>query len=100
MPQDPFGLVDVGDGQPGAFRQGQGAPVGGLSAAFRVKHRGVQRNAPAAGLGIQLGGKDDAVALGAERILFKVFFGALHGANTSRKNFCKTKYTTIFACGK
>ena len=75
--------MDLGDGQPGALRQGQGAPVRGLPAAFRIKHCGVQGNAPAAGLGIRLGGKDDAVALGAERVLFKIFFGALHGASTS-----------------
>ena len=76
-------LVHIGDGKGSAVRQGQGAEVGGLAAAFGVKHRAVQRNAPAAGLFVRFGGKDAAFAFGAEGVLFKVFFCALHGAYTS-----------------
>ena len=76
-------LVHIGHIQRGTVRQGQGAPVGGLTAAFRVEHCTVQCDAPAAGLFVRLCGKDDALALGAESVLFKVFFSALHGAGTS-----------------
>ena len=76
-------LVHVGNGKGGAVRQGQGAAVGGLAAAFGIKHRAVQRNAPAAGLFVRFGGKDAAFAFGAEGVLFKIFFCALHGAGTS-----------------
>ena len=76
-------LVHIGHIQRGTVRQGQGAPVGRLTAALRVEHRAVQRNAPAAGLFVRLCGKDGAFALGAESVLFKVFFCALHGAGTS-----------------
>jgi len=50
MPDDTRLLVDVQHPQHRAIRQGQSAPVGGLTAALRVEHRAVQRNAPAAGL--------------------------------------------------
>lgn len=66
-------LVHSGHIQRGTVRQGQGAPVGRLTAALRVEHCAVQRNAPAAGLFIRLCGKDGALALGAESVLFKVF---------------------------
>ena len=75
--------MHIGHIQRGTVRQGQGAPVGRLTAALRVEHRAVQRNAPAAGLFVRLCGKDDAFALGAEGVRFKVFFCALHGAGTS-----------------
>ena len=83
VPEDAVMLVHIGHIQRGTVRQGQGAPVGRLTAALRVEHRAVQRNAPAAGLFVRLCGKDDALALGAESVLFKVFFCALHGAGTS-----------------
>ena len=83
VPEDAVMLVHIGHIQRGAVWQGQGAPVGRLTAALRVEHRAVQRNAPAAGLFVRLCGKDDALALGAESVLFKVFFCALHGAGTS-----------------
>ena len=47
------------------------------------QHRAVQRNAPAAGLFVRLCGKDDAFASGAESVLLKIFFCALHRASTS-----------------
>ena len=83
VPEDAVMLVHIGHIQRGTVRQGQGAPVGRLTAALRVEHRAVQRNAPAAGLFVRLCGKDDALALGAESVLFKIFFCALHGAGTS-----------------
>ena len=83
VPEDAVMLVHIGHIQRGTVRQGQGAPVGRLTAALRVEHRAVQRNAPAAGLFVRLCGKDGALALGAESVLFKVFFCALHGAGTS-----------------
>ncbi len=73
VPDDAVLLVDIGHMQHRAVRQGQGAPVGGLTAALRVEHRAVQRNAPAAGLFVRLCGKDDAFAFGAESILLKYF---------------------------
>ena len=76
-------LVHIGHIQRGTVRQGQGAPVGRLTAALRVEHRAVQRNAPAAGLFVRLCGKNDAFAFGAESVLLKVFFCALH--DTSKK---------------
>ena len=81
VPEDAVALVHIGHIQRGAVRQGQGAPVGGLTAALRVKHCAVQRNAPAAGLFVRLCGKDDALTLGAEGVRFKVFFCALHGTS-------------------
>ena len=83
MPDDTRLLVDVQHPQHRAVRQGQSAPVGGLTAALRVEHRAVQRNAPAAGLFVRLCGKDDAFAPGAKSVLLKVFFCALHRASTS-----------------
>ena len=83
MPDDARLLVDVRHPQHRAVRQGQRAPVGGLTAALRVEHRAVQRDAPAAGLFVRLCGKDDAFAFGAESVLLKVFFCALHRASTS-----------------
>ena len=85
MPDDARLLVDVRHPQHRAVRQGQRAPVGGLTAALRVEHRAVQRNAPAAGLFVRLCGKDDAFAFGAESVLLKIFFCALHSASTSCK---------------
>ena len=85
MPDDARLLVDVRHPQHRAVRQGQRAPVGGLTAALRVEHRAVQRDAPAAGLFVRLCGKDDAFAFGAESVLLKVFFCALHRASTSCK---------------
>ena len=85
MPDDARLLVDVRHPQHRAVRQGQRAPVGGLTAALRVEHCAVQRDAPAAGLFVRLCGKDDAFAFGAESVLLKVFFCALHSASTSCK---------------
>ena len=83
MPDNARLLVDVLHPQHRAVRQGQRAPVGGLTAALRVEHRAVQRDAPAAGLFVRLCGKDDTFASGAESVLLKVFFCALHRASTS-----------------
>ena len=43
VPEDAVLLVDIGHGQLGAVRQGQGATVGRLTAAFRVEHRTFQK---------------------------------------------------------
>ena len=83
MPDDTRLLVDVLHLQHRAVRQGQRALVGGLTAALWVEHRAVQRDAPAAGLFVRLCGKDDAFASGAESVLLKIFFCALHRASTS-----------------
>ena len=78
--QDAVLLVDIGHGQLGAVRQGQGATVGRLTAAFRVEHRTFQRDESAAGTAVRHGGQQDAFGPGAEGIRFKIFFSALHGA--------------------
>ena len=83
VPEDAVMLVHIGHVEHGAVRQSQGAAVGGLTAAFRVEHCAVQCDAPAAGFCVRLGGKDGAFALGAESVRFKVFFCALHSADTS-----------------
>ena len=80
VPEDAVLLVDIGHGQLGAVRQGQGAPVGRLTAAFRVEHRTFQREESAAGTAVRHGGQQDAFSPGAEGIRFKIFFSALHGA--------------------
>ena len=80
VPEDAVLLVDIGHGQLGAVRQGQGAPVGRLTAAFRVEHRTFQREESAAGTAVRHGGQQDAFGPGAEGIRFKIFFSALHGA--------------------
>ena len=97
-------LVHIGHVQHGAVRQGQGAPVGGLAAALGVKHRAVQRDAPAARLCVRLCGQDDPGGSLAECVVLKIFFRALHGTippviKTILSHY-KTKYTTFFACGK
>ncbi len=56
------------------------APVGRLTAAFRVEHRTFQREESAAGTAVRHGGQQDAFGPGAEGIRFKIFFSALHGA--------------------
>ena len=56
VPDDTRLLVDIGDGQHRAVGKGQGAPVGRLAAALGVKHRAVQRDAPAAGPAVWLCG--------------------------------------------
>ena len=80
VPEDAVLLVDIGHGQLGAVRQGQGATVGRLTAAFRVEHRTFQRDESAAGTAVRHGGQQDAFGPGAEGIRFKIFFSALHGA--------------------
>ena len=56
VPDDTRLLVNIGDGQHRAVGKGQGAPVGRLAAALGVKHRAVQRDAPAAGPAVRLCG--------------------------------------------
>ena len=56
VPDDTRLLVDISDGQHRAVSKGQGAPVGRLAAALGVKHRAVQRDAPAAGPAVRLCG--------------------------------------------
>ena len=80
VPEDAVALVHIGHIQRGAVRQGQGAPVGRLTAAFRVEHRTFQRDESAAGTAVRHGGQQDAFGPGAEGIRFKIFFSALHGA--------------------
>ena len=80
VPEDAVMLVHIGHIQRGAVRQGQGAPVGRLTAAFRVEHRTFQRDESAAGTAVRHGGQQDAFGPGAEGIRFKIFFSALHGA--------------------
>ena len=73
-------LVHSGHIQRGTVRQGQGAPVGRLTAAFRVEHRTFQCEESAAGTAVRHGGQQDTFGPGAEGIRFKIFFSALHGA--------------------
>ena len=56
----PLALMDIRNVEHGAVGQGQGAAVGRLAAALRVKHRAVQCHAPAARLCVRLRSKDDA----------------------------------------
>ena len=77
MPDDAALFVDIGDGEPGSVRQGQGAVVGGLAAAFGVKDRAIQRELPAAPT-VRFGSKDHGVSFAAVRIGLVVFLCGLH----------------------
>ena len=79
VPDDAVRLVDIGDVQHRAVGEGQSAPVGRLSAALGVEHRAVQSDAPAAGLCVRLGRKDDPGGAFAECVFLEIFFRALHG---------------------
>ena len=84
VPDDAALLVDIGDGEPGSVRQGQGAVVGGLAAAFGVKDRAIQRELPAAPA-VRFGSKDHGVSFAAVRIGLVVFLCGLH--RSSQKAF-------------
>ena len=78
VPEDAVMLVHIGHIQRGTVRQGQGAPVGRLTAAFGVKDRAVQRDLSAASA-VRLGREDAPCRLGAVGIGLVIFLSGLHG---------------------
>ena len=76
VPDDALALMDIRNVEHGAVGQGQGAAVGRLAAALRVKDGAVQCQLSARFA--RLHSKDTAGGFPAERIGLVIFFSALH----------------------